>query len=566
MEKKEEALKLLNLGIDEYKKDNFKLSSEYFKKAEKLFPNNIGILENLALSLYNQNEFSEAITFLKKAISQEGNSQKSFDLLQKIYKELNESIKLNQIILDRKAKKNLTLKDEIDSKIYFPNFFNSKEEIKLNRENLNKNLDDILNNKNIKLDLSKDYILPPIFQLSYNEYDNLDINKKIVSVYRHIYPKLNEDIQLIENNNDKIRIGFISEYFTDHTISELYKGIIENLDRSRFEIIIFHSYRTRKGNYFKKILEMEVNGNIKNIFLTKNFDEKVQTILNNKLNIIFYPDIHMSFDLYFLSYLRLAKYQITSWGHPETTGNKTIDYFLSSKLCEINTAQAHYSEKLILTDSLPMYFYKPIVDESIKLENKDLSNRNIYCCPQSLIKIHPDFDEVIKKILMKDKKAKIFLLKDPKNILSNSIFNRIKKKIGKNIDRFIFLDRISHQKYTNLCGQASVLLDPLHFGAGNSFHQSMYYGTPTVTLTSNYLKAKVVKGAYDQMKLENAPVSNSIDEYVDLSIEIANLDKKKALEKKKYFKDQASKYLFENKNFINELEKIFLKLVNKKLN
>ena len=83
MKKKEEALKLLNLGIDEYKKDNFKLSSEYFKKAEKLFPNNIGILENLALSLYNQNEFSEAIAFLKKAISQEGNSQKAFDLLPK---------------------------------------------------------------------------------------------------------------------------------------------------------------------------------------------------------------------------------------------------------------------------------------------------------------------------------------------------------------------------------------------------------------------------------------------------------------------------------------------------
>ena len=110
MEKKEEALKLLNLGIDEYKKDNFKLSSEYFKKAEKLFPNNIGILENLALSLYNQNEFSEAIAFLKKAISQEGNSQKAFDLLQKIYKELNESIKLNQIILDRKAKKKSNIK------------------------------------------------------------------------------------------------------------------------------------------------------------------------------------------------------------------------------------------------------------------------------------------------------------------------------------------------------------------------------------------------------------------------------------------------------------------------
>ena len=38
--------------------------------------------------------------------------------------------------------------------------------------------------------------------------------------------------------------------------------------------------------------------------------------------------------LYFLSYLKLAKKQITSWGHPETTGNETIDYFLTSKLLE----------------------------------------------------------------------------------------------------------------------------------------------------------------------------------------------------------------------------------------
>ena len=66
-----------------------------------------------------------------------------------------------------------------------------------------------------------------------------------------------------------------------------------------------------------------------------------------------------------------------------------------------------------------------------------------------------------------------------------------------------------------------MLLDPLHFGAGNSFHQSMYYGTPTVTLTSNYLKAKVVKGAYDQMKVDtNLTVAKNVDDYVDKSISI----------------------------------------------
>ena len=102
MEKKEEALKLLNLGIDEYKKDNFKLSSEYFKKAEKLFPNNIGILENLALSFYNQNKFEDSINALNKALNQDGDNEKAFELLQKIYKETNNRNKLKEITFDRK--------------------------------------------------------------------------------------------------------------------------------------------------------------------------------------------------------------------------------------------------------------------------------------------------------------------------------------------------------------------------------------------------------------------------------------------------------------------------------
>ena len=129
-----------------------------------------------------------------------------------------------------------------------------------------------------------------------------------------------------------------------------------------------------------------------------------------------------------------------------------------------------------------------------------------------------------------------------------------------------FIDRIREKEFINHCGQASVLLDPLYFGAGNSFHESMYYGTPTVTLPSNYLKARIVKAAYDQMKIENSPVVNTVDEYVNLSVEIANLEEKKALYQKNYFKNQASKYLFENKLFISELENIFIKIMNNKIN
>ena len=54
------------------------------------------------------------------------------------------------------------------------------------------------------------------------------------------------------------------------------------------------------------------------------------------------------------------------------------------------------------------------------------------------------------------------------------------------------------------------MLDPLYFGAGNSFHESMYYGTPTVTLPTQNLKSRIVLGAYKQMQIENPPISTEL--------------------------------------------------------
>ena len=86
-----------------------------------------------------------------------------------------------------------------------------------------------------------------------------------------------------------------------------------------------------------------------------------------------------------------------------------------------------------------------------------------------------------------------------------------------------------------MCGKSSVLLDTLYFGAGNSFHESMVYGTPTVTMPSENLKSRIVLGAYKQMKIENPPVVKNIEEYVEKAVELANLEEKKMLEMKKYY-------------------------------
>ena len=121
-----------------------------------------------------------------------------------------------------------------------------------------------------------------------------------------------------------------------------------------------------------------------------------------------------------------------------------------------------------------------------------------------------------------------------------------------------FINKMKINDYINYCGKASVLLDPLYFGAGNSFHESMYYGTPTITMPTDNIKSRIVLGAYKQMEIKNSPIVKNIDDYVSSAIEIANLKKNTLLETKKYYRECADKKLFKNERFIAELENIFL--------
>jgi predicted O-linked N-acetylglucosamine transferase (SPINDLY family) len=227
---------------------------------------------------------------------------------------------------------------------------------------------------------------------------------------------------------------------------------------------------------------------------------------------------------------------------------------LSSKLLETKDAHKRFSEKLILSDYLPMYFYKPKIKNI--LSEKEIVKKNFYFCSQNLMKIHPHFDEIIGKILKKDKKSKIFFIKDKREIMSKKLLKRFEKNTLIDLNRVTFFEKMGVEDYINTCGSSSVLLDTLYFGAGNSFHESMFYGTPTVTMPTENLKSRIVLGAYKQMQIEKPPVVTSIDEYVDCAVELANLENNKMLELKKYFQQRANDHLFENKEFIKNINSI----------
>ena len=545
-----EAKKFFNKALEYYKQKKFNLVEENFEKALELFPDRESILKNLASIYFLNGKYKKTELTIDK-FEKLGFKDKELDELKfNVLKKLKKYNELFIFLKDKNNFKDINKKIYVNSKLLYPFFFKNNEEVESSRAKLEKNIDEIYNEDNISLTLESEMIDPPIFNSSYDQYENLELNRKIVKTFRKIYPTLNQNF-LSEKKNEKIKIGFISEFFSNHTIGKLFKGLIFNLDQKKFDPIVFHSKKDDHSPIFQEFVRAEIDSKIKNIILPKGFQNRVDKIKRENLDIVFFPDIGMSTEFYYLSFIRFAKVQVTSWGHPITTSNNSIDYFLTSKLLETSDAEKRFSEKLLFSKYLPMYFYKPVIENV--LEDTDLIVKNKYFCSQNLIKLHPHFDEILAKIAKKDKSASILLIKDNDEVISQNLIERFKNNSSLDSDKIKFLDKMDVGKYINLCGNSSVLLDTIYFGAGNSFHESMFYGTPTVTMPTKNLKSRIVLGAYKQMQIENPPVVDSIEDYVECAVELANNEKNEMLNLKKYYQKQASDHLFENKGFIKDI-------------
>ncbi len=552
------ADELFKIAYNHLQKRNYGKSAGLFEKLLKDFPRNLSVLKNLSHCYALLKEFEKAENCVKKIINIKPDEPFAYQFLASILKD-QDKIEEASLIVDQGLQKGLiNEKWEVQKNLFFPKIPSDKNEIIKYRKKIEKEIEKILNvNFQKKLDYDNDQIIvPPHVDLSYNDLDNLELNKKSVQAFKKLFKVLSAESYSKLEIKDKIKIGIISEFFTDHTIGKLFKDLIFSLDKNKFETFVFHSQKTNPGEIFNEFKEKEKEGILKNEILPIKLSEKIDLLKKFKFDIIFYPDIGLSIEFYYLALVRLAKYQITTFGHPETTGSESIDFCLISKNCVNENSQKLYSEKFLLINYLPMIYSKPFTKK--KLSEDEVSKKNIYSCPQTLFKIHPDFDQIIFDILEKDNKGIVYFIKDTNKIWYKKLIKRLSANKKYDSKKIIFMDPLNYEEYLLHLGRASVLLDPLYYGAGNSFFESMLFGTPTITFPTDHIKSRLVLGAYKQMEIENPPIATSIQNYVNLAVNYANRDDISAL--KNIYKTAAEKKLFNTKKAGEEFNKVITDL------
>jgi protein O-GlcNAc transferase len=367
-----------------------------------------------------------------------------------------------------------------------------------------------------------------LYSISYQNRNNRIILEKYCSLMRKICPDLTYDVisGKQRTKNKKIRILFLSEMLTmDSSVLRDRMGIMMKLPRDKYEIF-YASYTPPNqivGNISRRVHQMFGKNYV---LLTDEYSVNRNTIARHNFDVIVYCELGMRMRPYWLSYSRLAPVQITTWGHSETSGIDTIDYFISSKLFEHEKAQNHYSEQLIMMNSLSTYYYPPsqilVVNYNYK-SRKELglyTNARIYSCIQSSFKISKQFEMILYHILEKDKEG-IILMSYYKPFCKSQM-DRIYETFGEEkFRRLRFYPGLDINTYLNMVKVSDVLLDPYPFGGCNTSLEAFDYNVPVVTLPTRFLNGRFTFGLYKKMGFIDM-IATTADNYVKIALKCAN--------------------------------------------
>lgn len=315
----------------------------------------------------------------------------------------------------------------------------------------------------------------------------------------------------------QIRIGFVSRYLHDHPVGRHFGGIVSNLPDD------FTVTALRFAPHDDVVSRAIANRANAVITLPDDLIGCQQEIAELELDILVYAEVGMDPLTYFLAYSRLAHMQCVLPGHPVTSGIPTLDYYLSSDDMEPPDADSHYSESLVRLRHVPNYFAKPNPAASGKsLEDFGLStDHHNYLCVQMLFKIHPDFDQLIARLLRLDPLGRIVLFGDEQQFVARQLRSRFSRQIADVADRIVMLPRLALGDFLELLTLGSCVLDTIHFSGGTTTTYALGVGAPVVTLPGRYFRGRTTFGLLRKVGAIDCIASNA-DEYARIAFRLAS--------------------------------------------
>lgn len=360
-------------------------------------------------------------------------------------------------------------------------------------------------------------------------------------------------------HGEKIKVAYVSGDFRQHPVSQLLVEVLEQHDRSKFEIIGISlgpddksEIRSRITQAFDRFIDVRQQS-----------DQQVAELLRS-MNVQIAVDL-MGYTTHARPAIfakHAAPIQIGYLGYAGTTGAEYMDFIIADDVIIPEAHNQYFSEKVL---RLP----RPLLPRDTKVTAGAIPTRSearlpehgfVFCAFNNHYKITPRTFDVWMRLLQKMEDS-VLWLSDANPIVKNNLRKEAERR-GISADRIVFAKRTEKlEDHLARHALADLFLDTLPYNAHTTASDALWAGLPVVTCMGKTFAARVAASLLQSLELPQL-MTESLEAYEKLALELAlDADRLAAL-KAKLAANKVALPAFDACDYARNLEQVYLQAMH----
>ncbi|QEL19757.1 O-linked N-acetylglucosamine transferase, SPINDLY family protein [Limnoglobus roseus] len=441
---------------------------EQFRKYVSLRPDDPRGYNNLGLAIANAGRPQEAVPLLQKAIGLNPNYPDAYNTLALAYEALGrkdeaaqnyrEAVRLNPKFADAWSNlgTNLTEQGRADEAIAA---LRTSLEIRPHTQAIDSNL---------------------LLTLNYSSHvspeDVAAAHRKYGETYAPTAPL--SPVPSDPDPDRRLRIGYLSGDFRQHTVAGFIELLLTNHDREKFHVSAY-AHVPRPDDVTAKLQKFADRWR----FVNGQTDEQAAaTIQADKIDILIDLSGHTAGNRLSILAARPAPIQATLFGYPNSTGLKAVDYRITDEVSDPpGMTESLYNERLLRLAGLA-WAYQPPADAPPVGPLPSLTSETFtFGCLNNAAKYSDACIDAWAKLVAAVPNAKLVLLAGQ----SEGGAERLVEKFtaaGLTKDQLQLLMRLPRRDYFEAYSRFDLALDPFPYNGGVTTCDALWMGVPVLTV------------------------------------------------------------------------------------
>lgn len=317
--------------------------------------------------------------------------------------------------------------------------------------------------------------------------------------------------------HDKLRVAYVSSDFGDHPVGHQLAALLEQHDRSGFEIHGI-SLGGDDGSAIRARL-VKACDHFHDAWPLSDRDAAA-LLRRHRIDIAVDLNGHTQYARPGLFAMRPAPVQVSWLGYPSTTGLAAIDYVIADARALPLVSQPHYSEMIVhLPDSYFAPGDAPATAVVVTRQQEGVpEGAVVFCCFNQSWKIREEVFDIWMRLLREMPESVLWLREHPPE--ARARLQAEAQARGVDAGRLIWAKRATRQRHQARLALADLMLDTLPYNAHATASDALRAGVPVITCQGKGFAGRVASSLLHAAGLPELVVATLAD-YERLALELA---------------------------------------------